>query len=315
MKAKMTNRTHIEGYLYQHSLEERVTKADSSVPNTHYIRGKIDIATDDKLTNIVTVNFSFVTAKTKKGDTNNTYVVLSNIINNVYGTVMGNGADNAVKLKIDSAFGLNEWYDDEDKLISSKINDGGFIHVIQELDPAEANRNTFDCDMIITNVKEVEANEEKQLPPKAVIKGYIFNFKKALLPVEFSALTPGAMNYFLGLEATSNAPVFTRVKGNQISTTVSREITEESAFGEASVRVVSNTRKDCAVNWAQKEPYDWDAEETITVAEYKEALSARELEVATIKKNQDEYKAQKAQANNALASQVATAAQNSEFDF
>ena len=35
MKAKMTNRTHIEGYLYQHSLEERVTKADSTVPNTH----------------------------------------------------------------------------------------------------------------------------------------------------------------------------------------------------------------------------------------------------------------------------------------
>ena len=214
---------------------------------------------------------------------------------------MGNGADNAVKLKIDSAFGLNEWYDDEDKLISSKINDGGFIHVVQELDPVEANRNSFDCDMIITNVKEVEANEEKQLPPKAVIKGYIFNFKKALLPVEFSALTPGAMNYFLGLEATSNAPVFTRVKGNQISTTVSREITEESAFGEPSIKEYKSTKKDFVITWAAKETYEWDDEGSITAVEFKEAIANREVALAEMKKRSDEYKASRGNAPAAAA--------------
>ena len=314
MKAKLINNTHIEGYLYQHKLELKVTGPQSKAPGTQYIKGKVEIATDDALTNIVTVVYSYVTATTKKGDTNNTFVVLSNIINGVYGSVMGNGADNAVKLRIDSAFGLNEWYDDEDNLIVSKQNDGGFVHVVQELDATESNRNTFDCDMIITNVKEVEANEEKQLPAKAVVKGYIFDFRKNLLPVEFSATTPGAMNYFLGLEATSNSPVFTRVKGNQVSLTTQKTISEDSAFGEASVRVVTNTRRDCTISWAQKEPYTWDDEAFITAAEYSKALSEREIHIATLKKESDAYKASKNQANNALAAAAAPAA-TTEFNF
>ena len=39
-------------------------------------------------------------------------------------------------------------------------------------------------------------------------------------------------------------------------------------------------------------PYDWDSEETITVAEIKEFLAQRETDLATMKRRSDEWKAQ-----------------------
>ena len=102
-----------------------------------------------------------------------------------------------------------------------------------------------------------------------------------------------AMAYFEGLEASSKNPVFTKVKGRQVSETVTRTITEESAFGEASVREVKSSRKDFVITWAQKEPYVWDDEETITAAEMTDAMSARQTYLATVKQRQDEYKASK----------------------
>jgi hypothetical protein len=44
-----------------------------------------------------------------------------------------------------------------------------------------------------------------------------------------------------------------------------------------------------------KDPYEWDTEESITAAEYKEMLQAREVTVAEIKQRQDEYNASRAQ--------------------
>jgi len=53
MKKKLINETHIEGYLYEHSLERKVTGDTSKNPGTEYIRGSISVATDNALTNIV----------------------------------------------------------------------------------------------------------------------------------------------------------------------------------------------------------------------------------------------------------------------
>mgnify|MGYP003304582515 CR=1 FL=1 len=60
MKKSFINRTHIEGYLYQHTLEEKVTGPGSKNPGTKYISGNIDIATDDEMLNIVSVHFVFL---------------------------------------------------------------------------------------------------------------------------------------------------------------------------------------------------------------------------------------------------------------
>jgi hypothetical protein len=301
---KMTNTTHIEGLLYEHKLELRESGPNSKNPGTKFIMGTVDIATDDACTNIVPVHFTYVTATTAKGATNATFTTLSNIVDGKYGSVMANGKDNAVKLRIDSALGLNEFYTDrngEEELVSAKRNEGGFVHVADSLAEDEAMRNTFKCDMLITGVKEIEADEEKKLPAKAIVRGAIFDFRGALMPVEFSAVNPNAIKYFVGLGASNASPTFTCVWGRQVSETIVREIRTESAFGEDEVREVKNTRKDFVITGASKEPYAWDDESTLTAAEVAEAVANRETYLATIKQRQDEYKASKGAATAAAA--------------
>jgi hypothetical protein len=291
---KCINQTHIEGLLYEHKLELKVSGENSKNPGTKFISGTIDIATDNAGVNIVPVHFTYVTEKTAKGSTNATFTTLMNIIDKKFGTVMANGKDAAVKLRIDSALGLNEFYSDRngtEELVSVKRNEGGFVHVADALAEDENTRNTFTCDMLITNVSIKEADEERNMPEKAIVKGAIFDFRGSLLPVEFSAINPNAIKYFESLDASNTNPTFTKLWGRQVSETITRTITEESAFGEDSVREVKSSRKDFVITGASKEPYDWDSEDTITANELGEAIANRETYLATMKQRQDEYRA------------------------
>lgn len=302
MKKTMINTTHIEGVLYEHALEAKVSGDTSKNPGTPFIAGTISIATDDAMTNIVPVHFTYVTATFGSGKPNDTYTTLSNIINGTFGTYMKDGADRAVKLRVDSAIGLNEFYTDRDgkeELVSAKRNEGGFVHKIDVVDEDEKTRNTFKVDMLINCVTHVDGDEEKNLPDKAVVKGAIFDFRKNLLPIEFSATNPNAMAYFEDLGATQQEPVFTCVWGRQVSEVTVRQIRTESAFGEDEVREVKSTRRDFVITGAAKEPYIWDDESTITTAELNEAIQKRELDLAAMKKRSDEWKASRAAANNA----------------
>jgi hypothetical protein len=297
MAKKMINTTHIEGLLYEHKLELRESGPKSKNPGTKFIMGTIDIATDDACTNVVSIHFTYVTEKTAKGSTNATFTTLMNIIEGKFGSVMEHGQNKAVKLRIDSALALNEFYTERngvEELVSAKRNEGGFVHVADSLNEDETVRNTFKCDMLITGVKEVEADEEKGLPAKAIVRGAIFDFRNSLMPVEFSAVNPNAIKYFVGLEASNANPTFTCVWGRQVSETIVKKIVEESAFGEASVREVKNTRKDFVITGASKETYMWDEEGVLTAAEVAEMVAARETYLATMKQRQEEYKAQKA---------------------
>ena len=296
MKKTMENVTHIEGILYEHNLESKVSGPNSKTPGTPFISGTISIATDDALTNIVQVHFTYVTPTTSKGSANDTYTLLQNIIDGLVGTYMKDGADKAAKLRVDSAIGLNEFYSDRNgksELVSTKRNEGGFVHLTNTLAEDEKVRNTFKCDMVITGVTHIDGDEEKKLPEKVIVKGAIFDFRKALLPVEFSATNPGAMAYYEGLGASNSEPVFTKVWGRQVSETIVREIREESAFGEDNVREVQTTRKDFVITGGAKDPYPWDDEEFLTAKELTDAMTQRQTYLATIKQRQDEYKAAK----------------------
>lgn len=301
---KMFNGTTIEGLVYQHDLELKVSGPNSANPGTEFISGNIEVATDDAGVNIVPVHYTYVTEFNKNGKPNNTYTVLKNFINKVYKTVMGDGADNATMVKIDSAIGLNEFYSDRsgtEELVSVKRNEGGFIHVVNSINADENERNKFDVDIVITGVRRLEPDEEKGLPEKGIVKGAIFDFRKSLLPVEISVLNPAAIDYFESLGATSSNPVFTRVKGNQISETIVKTYEEESAFGAPSIRTTKSTRKDFVITWAAKETYEWDDETTITAQEFLAAIAERETALATMKKRSDEYKASKGQTSTPAA--------------
>ena len=294
---KVKNETHIEGYLYEHALEKKVSGEKSKNPGTEFISGTVSVATDEDILNIIPVHFTYVTALTSSGKPNATFATLSNIIDGTYDTVMNGGKDNAAKIRIDSAIGLNEFYSDrngKEELVSAKRNEGGFVHLVTDgLAGDLRNRNTFKCDMLITNVRHIDADEERNLPEKAIIKGAIFDFRKSLLPVEFTAVNPGAISYFEGLDASNSNPVFTQIWGRQVSETIVRSITEESAFGEALVREVRTPHKDWVITGARPEPYVWDDESTLTAAEVNEAGKAREITLAALKQRQDEYKASK----------------------
>ena len=248
------------------------------------------------------------------------------IINGKRKTVVANGADQASIIRIDSAIGFNEFYTDSrenpgtQELVSAKRNEGGFIHFDGTgenglLLADEHKRATFKNDIVITSVIEREANEERNLPAKAIVKGWVFDFRKAIYPVEFSAIEPNAMNYFLSLEASTKNPVITQVWGEQVSETTIRKIVTESAFGPDDVREVSSTRKDFVITGASREPGVWDDESWITAAEFNKAMNDREIYLATIKKRADEYKANRAKASQASAFSAGSAPTTGEFKF
>ena len=296
MKANFINKTHIEGLVYESTLELRVSGENSKHPGTQFIMGNLSVATDDACTNIVPVHFTYVTATTAKGNANATFGVLKDIIDKKIGTVMTVGADKAGKVRIDSAIGLNEFYSDrngKEELVSVKRNEGGFVHVTNTLAPDEKTRNTFETDMLITSVTRIEGDEEKGTKDKVVVRGVIFDFRKAILPVDFSITNERGMDYFEGLEASPKNPVFTKIWGRQISQTTVNKTVEESAWGETLVKEIPSTRRDWVIAGSNPEPYVWDDESTITAAELTKAMADRETYLATIKQRQDEYKAQK----------------------
>ena len=301
---KMINKTHVEGYLYQHTLELKESGPNAKNPGTQFISGNVEIATDNAMTNIVTVHYTYTTATTSTGKSNSTFNVLKDIIDGKLCSVMAHGADKAAMIAIDSATGLNEFYSDrngKEELVSAKRNEGGFAVVKSSINEDETKRNTFDVDMIITGTRMIEADAEKNLPEKMIIKGAIFDFRNSLLPVEFSVLNPNAISYFESLGASQNDPVFTRLQGRLISEVVVRKVTEEGAWGEPIVKEFSSTRKDYVITWAAAEPYAWDDEATITAADLKKAMADREVYLAGVKSRQDEYKASKNQAAAAAA--------------
>ena len=311
MKKNIINQSHIEGILYEHSLELKTSGPNSKNPGTQFITGTISIATDNDMTNIIPVHFTYVTATNKSGSANATFTALNNIINKTYGAYMEVGKERAVKMRIDSAVGLNEFYSDrngKEELVSTKRNEGGFIHIVDVLVEDEKQRNTFTCDMLITNCRRVEGDPDKNTDDKVIVKGAIFDFRNSLLPVEFTAVNPNAMTYFEGLGATNATPVFTKLWGRQVSETVVKTIVEESAFGDNAVKTTTSNRKDWVITGAATEPYIWDDESTMTAAELAKAVADREIYLAGVKQRADEYKASKSAA-------PANAAPSATFNF
>ena len=314
MSKKFINNTHIEGYVYEHNLELKTSGPNSKNPGTQFISGNLSVATDEKMMNIIQIHFTYVTETTNKGKANPTFNILKSIIDEKIGSYMKHGKENAGKVRIDSALDLNDYPDrnNEGQFVSLKRNEGGFVHQTNELCD-EKDRATFNVDMVITGATRVEPNEERNLPEKVVVKGYIFNFRGEVLPYDFSVTHPGAMDYFEGLEASGKHPVFTRVQGNQVSQVVVREIVEPSAFGDDAVRKVKSSYRDLVINWAQAEPYVWDDETTILSSELAQKLSERELKLADIKKRQDDFYANR---GNAIPTATnSTSAHKDDYDF
>lgn len=318
---KTLNKEHISGRIYDHALAiKTVQSTESKNYGKEFINGTIDIATDDDCLNIVQVHFTYVTETTSKGNKNATYGALKNIIENGK-TILNDGAENATIVKIDTALALNDFYtsrNGEETLVSAKRNEGGFVTIIQKMEDAD-NRNTFECDMLINGTRYVEADPEKNIAEDyLVVKGAVFDFRNAILPVEFIVKSKGGIKYFESLDASPQNMTFTKVWGKINSETIVTKREEESAFGEPAVKEYTRTVREWVITGTSKADAVYeigDAENGITTEDIKKAMADREVYLADVKKRQDEYQASKnAGSSTPGASATAPAAQGG-FNF
>ena len=294
---KAINTEHIEGRIYQHNLTLKTVQNQTSANfGKEFISGNLEIATDEEGLNVLPVHFTYVTAVTAKGAKNNTFTALKKIIDEGKSWVT-TGKDNATKVKIDNvAIALNDFYTQDDTLVSAKINEGGFVSIVTDLCD-ENERNTFTADMVITNVLTVEANEERGIEKDYLsIRGAIFNFRNEVLPFDFVVKNPNGMKYFENLGVTASEPVYTKIWGRIVCSTIVIPHTEESAFGEAIVINSTRPSKEWVITGAAKIPYDFDDEKVLTREELTKAMQNREIHLADIKKKSDEYRASRAAA-------------------
>ncbi len=292
---KNTNTEHIEGRIYEHNLVVKTVQNQKSDNfGKEFISGTIDVATDEEGLNVLQVHFTYVTPTTKAGGVNNTYNALKKIINEGQSWITS-GKDAATKVKIDTALALNDFYAQDDTLVSVKRNEGGFVTLVNDLSQDLNERNKFTTDMVITNVTMIEADEEKHIDEAYMsVRGAVFNFRNDILPVEFVVRNPAGMKYFDNLDASPSNPVYTKVWGRIMCTTTEIQSMEESAFGESVVHTTSRKAKEWVITGAAKNPYEFGEDNVLTADELTKAMQNREVRLAEIKKNSDEYKAARA---------------------
>lgn len=290
---KMKNDVYLEGRLYRANLEKRIAGPQSKNPGTEYISGDIDIAIDDGCTNIIKVYYSYVVPKYKNGNSNATYEVLNKILDGQYKSVMDSSMPQATLLRVNTALALNDFYDKNDSLVSVLRNEGGFLHVLDTFKNVELpQRCKFEVDILLTKVVRLEENEEKGLPERMELHGYIFNFRNDILPVKLTVKNPGGMDYFESLDVTSKNPVFTKVWGTEINQVTRTEKVIETAFGDDEITYEEKVEKIFLVTKAVSEPYEMDSEDTLQIIEVKNALSNREVMLAEKLKNKKDYEKQ-----------------------
>lgn len=290
---KMINTEHIEGRVYQHTLAVKTVQNQASANfGKEFISGNLEIAIDEEGLNVIPVHFTYVTETTGAGNKNATFTNLKRIIDGGK-TWITDGKDDALKVKVDTALALNDFYTRDDELVSTKVNEGGFVSIITEL-CNESERNTFTTDMVITNVVRVDANPERQTDEYVSVRGAIFNFRGDLLPMDFAVKHADGMKYFENLGVTPAEPVFTKIWGKINCGTISTEIKEDSAFGESSVRTYERKVREWAITGTSTVPYDFGDEKVLTSDELTKAMQNRELMLAETKKRSEEYRANQA---------------------
>lgn len=304
---KNVNSEHIEGRVYQHNLELKTVSNQSSKNfGKQFINGTIEVATDEAGLNVVPVKFLYVTEMTAKGGKNKTYTELMKIITNGK-TWITDGAADATKVSIDTSLALNDFVASDDTMVSAKENQGGFVTIVGELKEDEAARSTFRTDIVITGFQRVEADSERNIAQDyGVIRGAVFDFRNALLPVEFHVRNPLAINYFESLDITGAEPMYTQVWGNIVNKTESYNKTVESAFGGPAVDVRERKVREWLVTGALKVPYDFGDEKVMTAEELTKAAQDREVHLAEVRKQREDYLAQKNSSNNAFTVTPAT---------
>lgn len=274
------------------TLAYRKTGENSKNPGTLYIGGSIKIATDEACTNIIEIRYPYVAETYPSGKENSTYKVLKRILDGELKSVMESSKEEAAILYCTPTIEVQSYYTEnrnggnEPELVNFKIFQGGFINILDttaKFPEDELNRAAFEVDMFITSVKEIEPDSENNIAHKLILNGAIFNYANKLMPVEFTVNNESGINYFLNCDISSANPLFTKVRGRQISSIIKYQKTETGAWGEPIVSNYSTTRKEWEVVWSDPDGYEYPSEDTLMPAELQSCMQERELMLANEK--------------------------------
>lgn len=325
---KTINTVKVAGYIHSYGeangrnmLELKVSGPKSQNPGTEFIAGTIQVSVDGTGMNIIPVHFTYVTATyAKSGKPNPNFTALKKIIDNKEtNCIVKVGTQGAAIVSIDGSVALNDFYtdpEDDKSLVSTKVIEGSFVNLLNELPEDDSKTHRFECDMLITKVTRTEADEETRVKNDFVtVRGAAFNFRNELLPLDFTVTNPEGMKYFENLDPESE-PVFTKVWGNVNCFTTTETRTEDSAFGEAAVKVYERRVREWVITGTAKESYEFGEEGVLTVDELKKAMGDREVSLAENRKRSLDFK------NNAntttttpAATTTAAPAKEAKFQF
>lgn len=299
---KTENKVNLEGWVFQHTLESKVTGEKSKNPGTAYIGGTIDLAVDPEGLNVLTVRFPYVPPFDKSGKKKRTYDVLMELINHPEKTWQASGKEGAMKLAIDTSIGLNEFVNDEKidengekELISAKVLEGGFATILTR-EPKEVGKsNFFRTDFLVTNIVEKEEDEERGTPRKLDLSGYVFNWQQEILPVTLTVQSDDGINYFLNNydSVTKKTPELVVVTGTINSLLVTKEIKHETAFGASRIESVSRKVKSWVIDSADVPTGVFGDDGYMTAEEYEKKLADRKIKIAEIRQNHEDWIKQK----------------------
>lgn len=272
---KTYNGIDMKGRLFAYDLKTRDLDKGTA------ITGNIELEVDTNGTIVKIEVFAMPTFSS--GKRNSTYDILDDIMNGEIPTVKDNG---------DAA----EWYSVTGDVNVSygpdKRNSGEIIRYQKVrgrfLNPNKKHeyKNRWAIDMLITHVAENEEDPEKNTKRSASVCGYfIDDYNQRLMEVEFKALRPGAIEYFLGLPATYEAPYFVGLWGERIvAKTVS---VKKNAIPGMDDEIRETTKPDWEITGVSPEPYtfgDADVISADTYEKFKKALQDHRAEAAA-KKN------------------------------
>ena len=268
----MTNNVQLSGYIYSHSLSENVSKNGNT-----YIRGRMEIALDDDFTRVLPVQWLVMATRKDVFDT------LKGIIDNAVTVESGNYKNKGeiTRVRISGNIDVNDFISrNTGQMVTYPQIRGAFIHYMRDPMP-EDNECTFTADVYLNSA---EYRDDAGRDPYMQLKGYAFDFRGHLIPVEFNTCTPEGGHFFENENISADDPYFSTVYGRiEPSTVVStREVdTSEMGFGEP---VVQETTRHF-INWeitSAKVNLGLD-DSTITDEELAERVSFRQQDLEEVR--------------------------------
>lgn len=310
---KTINEVHVIGRLYSFDLKEAVVQNSASqMFGKEYINGIINIATDDECLNVVPVNFIFVTSTSKSGKPNPTYSNLKKIMNDAsVKTVSKDGIKEAAIIEVTkSALSVDDRYSTQTNEFKTYTNNSGGFVSFKTLADLPANveaRNSFDADMVITSFRRVPEDPEKEIKEHGIVHGCIFGFTGNLLPIDFKVTSASGMDYFEGLGVSNSNPIFTKVHGMIVNNRVVTQTEEKTAFGAPIITTSTKITRDWVIVSVINTPYEFGVEGVLTAEELTAKMQDREIHLAKVKKDAEDYAANKNNNSSPVAPTVGAA--------